>query len=1231
MDTKILQWNIRNFQKNKHSLNLLNSNIQPSIICLQETWMSEESNFRLPGYNICSRKDRNQENGDRKRGGGVAILATPQTPVRPYLIYSNLEVCAVKLYSNSQELVILSLYLPPTMPNIENLLEELNAILSSITSPYIVCADVNGHHTSWGSQTPNSRGNIINQWITGNDLALLNSMEPTYEASNGNFTHIDITTCTTNISLQFEWEVYHDNVTSDHFPIIIKASNITLPETISLPKYKIKEADWKLFEETLQLPLPPFHSPTETYTELQNKILSAANEAIPLSKGTHKPKYNKCWWTKECSEAHKKKNQALKEYRRNRGDINLWIEYKRKKAIFKHIMLEAKRTAWKNFISSLNSNAQSSTIWKKINAIRNTKSNPNIVLQDGDNFIHDPTLIAEKFATDFTNRGIENQSQVNNTSLPPGPDTPQNLPDPINNNFDIYELKRALKSGTTNTPGPDCIPPSTLKHLSEKQQKELLHIFNHFWNNGLPQQMKESTIIAIHKQNKIKTCTSSFRPISLTNTLSKIMERMVNNRLKAYLEKHNLIDPTQSGFRKGFSTYDGLARLEDHIRQNQKKKHPTLALFVDISQAFDSVNHTALIYKLQKLGLTGNILNYIKQFIGNRKIRVQYKGHYSSTYTTKLGVPQGSVVSPILFLIIIDDLLKDAPSYCQYSKFADDVAFWISHKNTKDCLERAQHILLLIEEWGKKWGFSFSHLKTKGLFFTRKKIPDITLKINNQPIELTNSHKFLGVTFDRGLTWKPHIQNVKARCQKDINLLRIISAQKWGADYLTLRRLYYSLTLSKILYASFLYDTAAKTNLRTLNTIQNSAARIMLGALRCTRAEHLVKVAQLIPLNILRKQELLKFSIRVLNNPANPFRRNITFDENPANNVPYIIKHRPISDRIRKELSLMQIQPEDVGTTPVHMKYCTLPPLASASIHDYKKSNLDSLSWNQLHDYLLSQYPNYNPIYCDGSVANSQSGCGVWNQNFAIKAKLPNNSTIFTCELYAILLAIEYISQMPGKYLILTDSLSSVEALTTPHDSNHYLIYKIAHKIYNLPSHLISIQWIPSHMGIPGNEAADLLAKEALELQNITNMPKNSKDLINHVSKTLKKKIEKTCDPCPHPTAISFESTSELPQFLLLPRRQQVTLSRLHLRVTKSTHSHIISRTPQKACHSCNQELTLDHIFIHCPLFTSQRRALIDHCNSKNLPFTTDHLFQGNFPPTILMQFIEACNLEDNI
>ena len=165
-------------------------------------------------------------------------------------------------------------------------------------------------------------------------------------------------------------------MTSDHFPIIISSNDITLPESLTHPRFKIKQADWKLFEETLQLPLPPFKSPTETYTELQNQILLAASKAIPETKAAQKTNYNKYWWTKECSEAHKKKNQALKNYKRNRLDIDLWIEYKRRKATFKHTMLEAKRTAWKEFTSSLNSNSTSTAVWKKINAIRNIKSNP---------------------------------------------------------------------------------------------------------------------------------------------------------------------------------------------------------------------------------------------------------------------------------------------------------------------------------------------------------------------------------------------------------------------------------------------------------------------------------------------------------------------------------------------------------------------------------------------------------------------------------------------------------------------------------------------------------------------------------------------------------------------------------------------------------------------------------------------------------------------------------------
>ena len=224
MDTKMLQWNIRSFQQNRLSLIHLNSILEPTVICLQETWTSDEYNFRLPGYNICSRKDRSGN------GGGVAILSSSHVSVRPYLIFSNLEVCAIKLYTPSQEITIVSLYIPPTS-NIANLTEELNSLVSSLPTPFIICADANGHHSSWGSPACNPRGNIINQWITSNDLVYLNDIQPTCEASNGNFTHVDITACSPNLSLQFTLDVHYDNLTSDHFPIIIN-SNVTLPENI---------------------------------------------------------------------------------------------------------------------------------------------------------------------------------------------------------------------------------------------------------------------------------------------------------------------------------------------------------------------------------------------------------------------------------------------------------------------------------------------------------------------------------------------------------------------------------------------------------------------------------------------------------------------------------------------------------------------------------------------------------------------------------------------------------------------------------------------------------------------------------------------------------------------------------------------------------------------------------------------------------------------------------------
>ena len=207
--------------------------------------------------------------------------------------------------------------------------------------------------------------------------------------------------------------------------------------------------------------------------------------------------------------------------------------------------------------------------------------------------------------------------------------------------------------GKTSTPGPDSIPPEIYKNMSHINLQKLLEILNFFWNTGLPSKFKESIIIPIHKVEKPPSLPSSYRPISLTNSLCKIMERMVSLRLKLLLGDTKFFDSKQSGFRAGFSSLDGIARLENSIRKNQQEDRPTIGVFLDINKAFESINHSALLFKIKQSKLNGNLFCFIKNFLSDRKIAVKYKNKISKSLNTTLGVPQGSVISPMLFCYLI--------------------------------------------------------------------------------------------------------------------------------------------------------------------------------------------------------------------------------------------------------------------------------------------------------------------------------------------------------------------------------------------------------------------------------------------------------------------------------------------------------------------------------------------------------------------------------------------------
>ena len=237
MPLNILQWNIRSLPSNKPALISLINSVNPSIIALQETWTSPNLKVNIPNFNNISNFSRQQA-----KGGGVAIYAHNNLPATPLNVESNLEVCASRIMLADMNFTLINLYLPPSPP-IPDLTEQLDKLLADLPSPFLICSDSNAFHPHWGSDLSSPRGTKLFDWTVFHNLTILNSGEPTYETSNGNFSHLDLTFCSDSLSSSLNWSVHHDNLTSDHFPVIASFHDCQAPLYPSFEKFNFKKAD----------------------------------------------------------------------------------------------------------------------------------------------------------------------------------------------------------------------------------------------------------------------------------------------------------------------------------------------------------------------------------------------------------------------------------------------------------------------------------------------------------------------------------------------------------------------------------------------------------------------------------------------------------------------------------------------------------------------------------------------------------------------------------------------------------------------------------------------------------------------------------------------------------------------------------------------------------------------------------------------------------------------------
>ena len=288
-----------------------------------------------------------------------------------------------------------------------------------------------------------------------------------------------------------------------------------------------------------------------------------------------------------------------------------------------------------------------------------------------------------------------------------------------------------------------------------------------------PDEWKLASVAPVYKRNGPKISKECYRPISLLPTLSKICESIIHDRLISHCTSHSIISHKQAAYLKGDSTVSQLLYLVHNIRQWWGQKNISNTVFLDISAAFDKVWHKGLLAKLAQIGLNGTFLNILQSYLSNRRQRVVIEGIYSEELPVKAGIPQGSRLGPLLFIIYINDILKDLE--CDGLLFADDTCLTAVGKDPFLTTAALNRDLAKISEWATIWKVTFNASKSKEMIFSNKELNNSPPVIfNNSIVERVSSHKHLGIYLTSTLDWSLHVHETCIKAYRKLSVLRSV-------------------------------------------------------------------------------------------------------------------------------------------------------------------------------------------------------------------------------------------------------------------------------------------------------------------------------------------------------------------------------------------------------------------------------------------------------------------------
>jgi hypothetical protein len=799
------------------------------IMLLNETFLKPTNKFSFPNYTI-HRNDRPPPN----TCGGTAII------IKSSIIHSratippltSIETTAITIERNNDPILIVSAYKPP---NKTLLTSDLN-ILFNITPKTLIAGDLNSKHPNWNCRVSNPAGSILLNYLNNNpEIDITSPLEPTFYPHNPNHQPdvLDIA-LSRNITPPADISVLQE-LDSDHRPVVISYSSLIPAQKPPFQKITERSINWPNFQhflvnDTINLPLSSPDEIDNATSVLQTSINMAISEA------RKRPPTNKQYnfsLPPHIVEMIRTKNKTRKLFQTYR-DPQLKNLLNRQIRQIRSSIQDFKSQKWEEFISS--------------QPASNPHTIPRMFLKKRKPL---PALIHNNSISHTDHQKCNTFSQLLKNKYQPFPLTNKHIK--INcttfyNTLKTTEIDQntipVIKSDTirkkikflsnSKAPGPDNIPNIILKHLPDSTVDFITAIFNSCLKiSYFPSQWKTSHVTLIPKPNKSKTDPNNYRPIHLLNTLSKVFESVIKDYLHDHLEDNDVIPSFQFGFRPQLSTTIQLTNVVETIRTNFNRKIFTGLLLLDVEQAFDKVPHDALILKLVKIGTPLYLTKLIQNYLTNRHFQVKINSSLSQHTPVAAGVPQGSVLGPMLFNIFLNDIPQTIDHRISLALYADDIAIISSSKDpiiTKHLLERQ---LSSIDAYLNKWGMRLNINKSQPILFTppstlkrRKTFPTLKILHKGQSISFQKTVKYLGVTLDPKLSFNNHITN---SCNKASTRIRqlypILNAKSIPTRVGT--TLYKSYIRPILTYASPCWVHTSETNFKKLQRIQNSALRII--------------------------------------------------------------------------------------------------------------------------------------------------------------------------------------------------------------------------------------------------------------------------------------------------------------------------------------------------------------------------------------------------------------------